>query len=73
MTSIYVKCDGCGATLDRYTLADDPRTGDGTFGRNPNEARGYAEKMGWSCSDPGRWPSEGIDLCPKCINASSAE
>jgi hypothetical protein len=61
MTSVYVKCDSCSATLDRYALADDPHTSDGTFRNNYNEAERYAAKLNWAVV------GSDIHFCPSCL------
>lgn len=68
MTSQYVKCDGCGAVVDRWPK-DDPRgmQGDGTFGKmGGSTARTYAQSIGWThVADP-LWHEGGKDYCPNC-------
>ncbi len=46
MPSHYLKCDGCGAIIDRWPV--DLSKGDGTFGRYQSAPLiEYAESIGW--------------------------
>jgi hypothetical protein len=58
MPSHYLKCDGCGAIIDRWPVK--MSKGDGTFGRYQSAPLiEYAESIGWKRTDD-------LDFCPKC-------
>lgn len=64
MTSQYLKCDECGAVLDRWPAR--LNRGDGTFGKvMSREAIDYAASLGWLML-PGAMPGEQRDYCPDC-------
>lgn len=70
MTSVYVKCDGCGAVVDRVPPGSPAGHPDGTFGKmGGNSARRYAESIGWTVGvgTDGAFPGDGgKDFCPEC-------
>lgn len=67
MTSQYLKCDGCGAVLDRWPA--EFNRGDGTFGKVlSREAEAYAASLGWI--RPGkRFSDRHKHYCPGCAMA----
>ena len=69
MTGQYVKCDGCGAVVDRWPKEIDPN--DGSFGKlGGGNARSYARSIGWQCSGFDDW--YGNDYCPECVKLGKA-
>jgi hypothetical protein len=58
--SRYLKCDGCGAVLDRRPLDDWKDGGTYRYGRE-RELFSRAKELGWT------WPStQDRHYCPKC-------
>jgi len=54
MSSVVVRCDGCGVDLDTDTRFD-------------GEARRRAAAAGWSSPPVYDWRREGPDYCPACV------
>jgi hypothetical protein len=66
MTAKYIKCDGCGETIDRRPAGD--HTNGGHWGKTEGQnLRTYARSIGWQTgvqTADSSWDSN--DYCPAC-------